>query len=156
MSGVAAGRCGAALVGALCDDEPRGLDYDQPRNARTDRSAGGCADNAGRAEFPAGAQTRKARRPQCISCSQIWQTRRPNNSRLSAADRIRHQAIRHHRIPPTSDRRRNPPRPKPKEHPHLAKGTFAMQEEHAIVTVKNARRFRTNEAFRLYFENKRL
>ncbi len=54
MGGVAAGRCGGALVGALCDYESDGFDYDEPGHARTDRSARGRADNARRDQFPAG------------------------------------------------------------------------------------------------------
>lgn len=33
LGGVAEGRCGGALVGVVCDDEPDGFDRDEPGNA---------------------------------------------------------------------------------------------------------------------------
>ena len=45
MDDIAEGRCGAALVGVVCDDESDGIDNDEPGDARAAGLAGGRFDH---------------------------------------------------------------------------------------------------------------
>ena len=104
MDDIAEGRCGGALVGVVCDDEPIGVDrVEQGYVGAAGRSGGGFY-YVGPVQPAAGAEAGGGWGAECLSGEEVWAAGGEDRAGVSAGDGVWDKAAGHGGVSGCEDR----------------------------------------------------
>ena len=106
MDHIAEGRCGGALIGVVCDDEPVGVDRIEPGDSGAVGRAGGGFYYVGPVQPAAGAEAGGGWGAECLSVEELRAAGGEDSEDLPAIDRIRDKAAGHAGVSGDEDRLR--------------------------------------------------